>query len=138
MNGTCQQAKCQNSGSLRYRSTAHRPPSKYPQPSKISGYRRDISFDIYLLNVVYLWVKQKAGRSHQPHTTGEATTTHKKIYAGGDLLSHTLPSAVPSALVDLASGFGMGPGVTPPLTPPTKNQAPTNPTTSGGRCHARH
>ena len=30
---------------------------------------------------------------------------------GGDLLSHTLPSAVPSALEGLASGFGMGPGV---------------------------
>src|SRR3954447_7650421 len=30
---------------------------------------------------------------------------------GGDLLSHTLTSAVPSALEGLASGFGMGPGV---------------------------
>ena len=30
---------------------------------------------------------------------------------GGDLLSHTLASAVPSALEGLASGFGMGPGV---------------------------
>ena len=30
---------------------------------------------------------------------------------GGDLLSHTLSSAVPSALAGLASGFGMGPGV---------------------------
>ncbi|EPD49007.1 hypothetical protein HMPREF1206_00359, partial [Corynebacterium sp. HFH0082] len=49
------------------------------------------------------------GRSTQPHTRGKATTTHKQdYYAGGDLLSHTLPSAVPSALVDLASGFGMG------------------------------
>ena len=33
---------------------------------------------------------------------------------GGDLLSHTLASAVPSALEGLASGFGMGPGVPPP------------------------
>ena len=65
-----------------------------------------------------------------PHTKkGElATTTHKQnIYAGGDLLSHTLPSAVPSALVDLASGFGMGPGVTPPLTPPTKTRQQPSP-----------
>ena len=69
MNRTCQQAKCQNSRSLRYRSTAHRPPSKYQQPSKISGYRRDISFDIYLLNVVYLWVKQKRAAATNP-TTG--------------------------------------------------------------------
>src|SRR4051812_15406239 len=38
---------------------------------------------------------------------------------GGDLLSHTLTSAVPSALEGLASGFGMGPGVTPPPQPPT-------------------
>ena len=38
---------------------------------------------------------------------------------GGDLLSHTLASAVPSALEGLASGFGMGPGVTPPPQPPT-------------------
>jgi hypothetical protein len=30
---------------------------------------------------------------------------------GGDLLSHTLTSAVPSALEGLASGFDMGPGV---------------------------
>ena len=34
---------------------------------------------------------------------------------GGDLLSHTLTSAVPSALEGLASWFGMGPGVPPPL-----------------------
>ena len=38
---------------------------------------------------------------------------------GGDLLSHTLTSAVPSALEGLASGFGMGPGVPPPPKPPT-------------------
>ena len=33
------------------------------------------------------------------------------LNVGGDLLSHTLASAVPSALEGLASGFGMGPGV---------------------------
>ena len=41
-----------------------------------------------------------------------------EVVFGGDLLSHTLPSAVPSALAGLASGFGMGPGVSLPLWPP--------------------
>ena len=41
------------------------------------------------------------------------------LNVGGDLLSHTLASAVPSALEGLASGFGMGPGVPPPPQPPT-------------------
>src|SRR5918992_930057 len=41
------------------------------------------------------------------------------LNVGGDLLSHTLASAVPSALEGLASGFGMGPGVPPPPKPPT-------------------
>ena len=131
MNRTRQQAKSQNSRSLRDRSTAHRAPSKYPQPSKINGYHRDISYDIYRLNVVYLWVKQKRAAATTPQGNGyhDPPTI---IYAGGDLLSHTLPSAVPSALVDLASGFGMGPGVTPPLTPPTKTrQQPTPPQNFG-------
>ena len=88
---------------------------------------------IILFYVVYLWVKQKAGRSHQPHNRGGNHDPQTLIYAGGDLLSHTLPSAVPSALVDLASGFGMGPGVTPPLTPPTKTRhQPTPPLRVGG------
>ena len=90
-----------------------------------------------LVNVVYSWVKQKVGRSSPRPTQGNwlprPTNKTKSIYAGGDLLSHTLPSAVPSALVDLASGFGMGPGVTPPLTPPTKTrQQPTPPRRVGG------
>ena len=38
------------------------------------------------------------------------------FYVGGNLLSHTLPSAVPSARAGLASGFGMGPGVSLPLS----------------------
>ena len=90
-----------------------------------------------LVYVVYLWVKQKRAAATTPHGNGyhDPPTI---IYAGGDLLSHTLPSAVPSALVDLASGFGMGPGVTPPLTPPTKTRQQPIPTTTGGRCHARH
>ena len=83
------------------------------------------------MNVVYLWVKQKRAAATTPHGNGyhDPPTI---IYAGGDLLSHTLPSAVPSALVDLASGFGMGPGVTPPLTPPTKTRhQPTPPQNFG-------
>ncbi|OLM00464.1 hypothetical protein Ae406Ps2_0464c [Pseudonocardia sp. Ae406_Ps2] len=35
----------------------------------------------------------------------------QRLNVGGDLLSHTLASAVPSALEGLATGFGMGPGV---------------------------
>ena len=67
-----------------------------------------------------------------PHGNWLPRPTKQDYYAGGDLLSHTLPSAVPSALVDLASGFGMGPGVTPPLTPPTKTrQQPTPPQNFG-------
>src|SRR5699024_10045376 len=45
---------------------------------------------------------------------------YSRFSAGGDLLSHTLPSAVPSAQADLASGFEKGPGVTPPQKPPTQ------------------
>ena len=55
---------------------------------------------------------------------------------GGDLLSHTLPSAVPSALEDLASGFGTGPGVAPPLSPPTKQ--PIYNTSSSHTQHNTH
>src|SRR6476659_4033277 len=55
-----------------------------------------------------------------------------KLNVGGDLLSHTLTSAVPSALEGLASGFGMGPGVPPPPTPPT-TLSTYPPTTTGGR-----
>ncbi len=36
------------------------------------------------------------------------------LNVGGDLLSHTLSSAVPSAQEGLATGFGMGPGVSLP------------------------
>jgi hypothetical protein len=38
-----------------------------------------------------------------------------KEEVGGDLLSHTVSSAVPSVLVGLTTGFGMGPGVPPQL-----------------------
>ena len=77
--------------------------------------------------------KTKGGpQQPQPHTRGQGNhDPQTNYYAGGDLLSHTLPSAVPSALVDLASGFGMGPGVTPPLTPPTKTRQQPIPTTFG-------
>src|SRR6185436_19837477 len=50
---------------------------------------------------------------------GKPAGTSVVLNVGGDLLSHTLASAVPSALEGLASGFGMGPGVPPPPTPPT-------------------
>ena len=66
---------------------------------------------------------------HNGAHKGDTTPHTKSFDAGGDLLSHTLPSAVPSAQVDLASGFGMGPGVTPPLTPPTNIRQ--HPTTHG-------
>ena len=48
-----------------------------------------------------------------PRARGPGVLPQK--WSGGDLLSHTLPSAVPSALWVLASGFGMGPGVSPTL-----------------------
>src|SRR3954469_20472819 len=59
------------------------------------------------------------GRRIRPARTGNAECPaghpagHSVITfdVGGDLLSHTLTSAVPSALEGLASGFGMGPGV---------------------------
>ena len=48
------------------------------------------------------------------------------LNVGGDLLSHTLTSAVPSALEGLASGFGMGPGV-PRSANTTDNTIPLSP-----------
>src|SRR5699024_3559423 len=53
-----------------------------------------------------------------------------EVVFGGDLLSHTLTSAVPSALAGLASGFGMGPGVSLPLWPPKLYE--TRPTRHAG------
>ena len=38
---------------------------------------------------------------------------------GGDLLSHTVASAVPSALMSLTAVFGMGTGVSSSLLPPS-------------------
>ena len=51
--------------------------------------------------------QQKAPTLLEPSTS--------QVKSGGDLLSHTLTSAVPSAQWALASGFGMGPGVSPTL-----------------------
>ena len=51
--------------------------------------------------------QQKAPTLLEPPTS--------QVKSGGDLLSHTLTSAVPSAQWALASGFGMGPGVSPTL-----------------------
>ena len=61
-----------------------------------------------------VWVKCR-----EPRVTGEGDSGLScEVVFGGDLLSHTLTSAVPSALAGLASGFGMGPGVSLPLWPP--------------------
>src|SRR5690606_5015202 len=71
----------------------------------------------------------RVSRFHKPHKTKKkgATTqtpphqrrttwaTAPQNTSGGDLLSHTVTSAVPSALAGLTTGFGMGPGVSPPL-----------------------
>src|SRR5579864_8412689 len=45
------------------------------------------------------------------------------IYAGNDLLSHTLSRAVQSAQRDLTSVFGMGTGGTPAVRLPTSSAA---------------
>ena len=61
------------------------------------------------------------------HTKHRKKHTQKKdpsiswgqyVNPGGDLLSHTVTSAVPSALLGLTSVFGMGTGGTPTLKPP--------------------
>src|SRR5699024_9456872 len=46
---------------------------------------------------------------------GSSTPPLPVKMSGGELLSHTLPSAVPSARSSLASGFGMEPGVSSTL-----------------------
>ena len=71
--------------------------------------------------------KGRCGSTHDPTTPG-GRGAHTIIqlslmfWVGGNLLSHTLPSAVPSARAGLASGFGMGPGVSPP---PSTTDTPT-------------
>ena len=55
----------------------------------------------------------------RPHRSRLGPFSSCVLNVGGDLLSHTLTSAVPSALEGLATGFGMGPGVPPPPQPPT-------------------
>jgi hypothetical protein len=45
------------------------------------------------------------------------------IYAGDDLLSHTLSRAVQSALRGLTSVFGMGTGGTPAVRSPTNRSS---------------
>ena len=83
---------------------------------------------LHTLTLLTVGYKKGGETQNPPPQPGTGTTPHhtqKKINAGSDLLSHTLPSAVPSAQAGLASGFGMGPGVTPPLTPPTKTRLTT-------------
>ena len=53
---------------------------------------------------------QKSGVCAPSHTQGSRNTHPTTRMSGGDLLSHTLPSAVPSAQSSLATGFGMETG----------------------------
>src|SRR5699024_10836366 len=67
---------------------------------------------------VRFWASKKggAGEARNPvhGLLSDSPTPHTKM-SGGDLLSHTLPSAVPSAQSSLATGFGMEPGVSSTL-----------------------
>lgn len=65
------------------------------------------------VDVPFSGVKKGSGRSETREGL-QLTPTPTKM-SGGDLLSHTLPSAVPSAQSSLASGFGMEPGVSSTL-----------------------
>src|SRR5699024_11218719 len=59
---------------------------------------------------------EKKGSGGGEHPAGVLLLLHSPVQmSGGDLLSHTLPSAVPSAQSSLASGFGMEPGVSSTL-----------------------
>src|SRR5699024_5882682 len=60
-----------------------------------------------------LGVKKGVEEANPPQ--GLSTPPLPMKMSGGDLLSHTLPSAVPSAQSSLASGFGMEPGVSSTL-----------------------
>ena len=82
----------------------HRPPHRPSQPHQPASQAvpaRPPAPWIHRLN------QQKAPTLLEPSTS--------QVKSGGDLLSHTLTSAVPSAQWALASGFGMGPGVSPTL-----------------------
>src|SRR5699024_1288459 len=56
----------------------------------------------------------RRGEKLRTRALSDSPTPHTKM-SGGDLLSHTLPSAVPSAQSSLATGFGMEPGVSSTL-----------------------
>src|SRR5699024_749568 len=67
--------------------------------------------------VAILGMKKRGSRRGEKLRTralSDSPTPHTKM-SGGDLLSHTLPSAVPSAQSSLATGFGMEPGVSSTL-----------------------
>src|SRR5699024_4917634 len=60
--------------------------------------------------------KRGSRRGEKPRTRAPQRLSHSPTkMSGGDLLSHTLPSAVPSAQSSLATGFGMEPGVSSTL-----------------------
>ena len=79
------------------------------------------------------------GRDQQQVPPDGAHKQYSIIYSywvGGNLLSHTLPSAVPSARAGLASGFGKGPGVSPPpSTTDTPKKACTTLTNAANICN---
>ena len=58
------------------------------------------------------------------------------IYAGNDLLSHTLSRAVQSALRGLTSVFGMGTGGTPAVRSPTTRSCQLSAVSSQRLCAA--
>ena len=52
--------------------------------------------------------------AHQKRKRPREVRSPFEFNPGGDLLSHTVTSAVPSTLEDFTSVFGMGTGVPPP------------------------
>ena len=89
--------------------------ARYLRSCRFRAYRRDhCAADGYRRNHPrYSWLQHTpgtCGQKKRPPPDGGGLF-YFVLNVGGDLLSHTLASAVPSALEGLASGFGMGPGV---------------------------
>lgn len=83
---------------------------------------------------------QKSGVCAPSQPQGSRNTHPTTRMSGGDLLSHTLPSAVPSAQSSLATGFGMETGRFPDaMTAVTPRDQPAHqPQTTGpGDCSPR-
>ena len=85
-----------------------RPPSRHRSPTMPNAIRKVHEND----------PENEAGDERKPSSPTPYTS-------GGDLLSHTLPSAVPSALEGLTTGFGMSPGVSLPPSPPKPQRTAT-------------